>query len=65
TFNGLDGLMYHAFKEITPQEVTDYATKMEASGQNFGQHFFNKKVELMGMVKPEWSQRMKAELEGG
>lgn len=61
TFNELDGLMYHVFKEIAPQEATDYATKMEASGQDFSQHFFKKKVELMGKVKPEWSQRMKDE----
>ncbi|MEQ9413134.1 MAG: Imm63 family immunity protein, partial [Cyclobacteriaceae bacterium] len=60
-FTDLDGLMYHVFKDIAPQLASDYATKMEAGGQDFSQHFFNKKMELMSKVKAEWGQRMKDE----
>lgn len=58
TFSNLDDLMYHTFKNIVPRMASDYATEMEAAGENFQKHFFNKTIELMGQMKPEWGKRM-------
>jgi hypothetical protein len=56
-------LLYAVFRSVTFQMACDYEVKHRVLGQNFRRILFQRQIELMSALSPEWAERLSNEKE--
>jgi hypothetical protein len=58
-----DTLLYWLLRELTHQMACTYELRFRRPGEDFRRQLFEKQLELLGTLKPEWRARRESELQ--
>ncbi len=57
-----DTLMYWLLSDLTFQMACDYESRFRRKDEDFRRQLFEKQLDLLGSLKPEWRERRKGEI---